>query len=163
MPTSVGDRILGLWRRFEGRPGGKLLFAKLLGRMVPYSGTIKPRVLELEPGRAVVRIEDRRAVRNHLRSVHAIALANLGELTSGLAMTTSLGPHHRAIVTSLEIDYLKKARGPLVAEGHGEVPADLKEDTDVEVTATIRDMEEDLVATMRVQWRVGPAPTRESQ
>ena len=131
------------------------MFGVLLGRMVPYSGTIKPKVLELTPGRSVVRIEDRRSVRNHLRSVHAIALANLGELASGLAMTTALQPEHRAIVTKIEIDYVKKARGTLTAEGNGTPPEQLSEDTDVIVTADIRDASGEAVAKVHVTWRVG--------
>ncbi len=156
VPNGMGARILKMWDRCSDLPGGQAIFGRLLGRMVPYSGTINPRVLELEPGRAVVSMRDRRVVRNHLRSVHAIALANLGELTSGLAMITALGPELRAIVTGLEIDYLKKARGRLTATGVGQPPAAPDGPTDVVVTADIHDEANELVAQMRVTWRVGP-------
>ncbi len=150
----IGARILKLWSRTSGMPGGRRLFNLLLGRMVPYSGSIRPEVVALEPGRAVVRIRDRRRVRNHLRSVHAIALANLGELTSGLAMTTALGAEYKAIVTHLEIGYLKKARGTLTATGLGQPPVGLTEPTDVVVTADINNSEGEEVARMKVTWRV---------
>lgn len=149
-----GERALGLWRRCERLPFGSWLFMRLFGAMVPYSGALGARVVTLEPGRVVLRLDDRRAVRNHLDSVHAIALANLGELASGLAMTTALPRGVRGIVLRITTDYAKKARGTLVAEGRVEVPQ-VAGDVDHEVTAEIRDGAGDTVATVRVLWRLG--------
>jgi len=152
-----GTRLLALWRTLDGVPLGSRIFSMLLARMVPYSGTIGARVEVLEPGYARVSLADRRKVRNHLGSIHAIALANLGELTSGLAMLVGLGPGTRGIVTRLDVRYMKKARGPLVAESriepgvHGHGPT-------VQVRAEIRDRAGDVVATTVAHWQLGPEP-----
>ncbi len=112
------------------------------------------------PGRAVVTLAERRAVRNHLRSVHAIALTNLGELSSGLAMLTVLPAGARGIVTGLEVAFEKKARGVLTADGTAVAPViDALADGDVEslARAVIRDLEGDVVAEVAVRWRIGLA------
>ena len=156
--ASPGARVLALWRRLSPLPFGRELFMWTFGRMVPYTGALGARVETLEPGHAIARLFDRRGVRNHLDSVHAIALANLGEMASGLAMTTALPPGVRAIVTGLSIGYAKKARGTLVAESRVSVPGAVVEDVEHEVQAVIRDATGETVATVSVHWRLGPVP-----
>jgi acyl-coenzyme A thioesterase PaaI-like protein len=151
----TGAELLELWRRLSPLPGGPWLFSKLFGFAVPYSGSVGPRIRVLEPGHAVVEISDRRSNRNHLGSVHAIALTNLAEITSGLALMTGLPPTVRGIVTSLAMTYHKKARGRIRAVSRVALPA-VSEDRDFDVTAECFDREGVLVATGQVRWRLGP-------
>ncbi len=152
--------FLGLWQRLSNFPlvpaVGRSIFNFLVAIKVPYTGTVKPRVKHLEPGLVRVEIRDRRGIRNHLNSIHAIALANLGEFASGLAMLTALPESVKAIVTHLEIEYKKKARGTLMAEGRANPPASITEDVESIVYADIRDADNDIVAEVTVTWRLRP-------
>lgn len=143
------------WERLSGRPGGKAMFSWMLGRMVPYSGSIGARVEELRPGYARVTLRDRRRVRNHLRSVHAIAMMNLAELSTGLALLYGMRDDARSILRGLSIEYTKKARGTLTAEATAPV-LESNEEREIEVTTSIRDEAGDVVATAVARWLVGP-------
>jgi hypothetical protein len=59
--SAPGTRLLALWRRLSPLPGGQWLFAMLFSRMVPYSGSVGPRIRPLEPGYVRVEIPDRRS------------------------------------------------------------------------------------------------------
>lgn len=63
----------------------------------------------------MVRLHDRRRVRNHIGTVHAIALCNAAELAGGLATDATLPATLRWIPKGMSVRYLKKARGTLHA------------------------------------------------
>jgi acyl-coenzyme A thioesterase PaaI-like protein len=140
-------------------PGGSWLFSRIFGFIVPYSGSVGPRIRVLEPGHAEVEIPDRRSNRQHLGSVHAIALVNLAEMTSGLAVMAGLPPTVRGIVTTMSMTYHKKARGTIRAVAHVTVP-DVGEDCDFDATAECFDSAGTVVATGNVSWRLGPVPPK---
>lgn len=153
MARDAAQQLLSAWRTCERLPLGRSLFGLLIGRMVPYSASTRPRVETLEPGHARVSMADRQAVRNHLGSVHAVALANLGEFTSGISMIAALPAELRSIVTRIEVDFVKKARGRITAEARVTVPK-VTGPTDHVVVATLTDPSGDVVARIHVHWRL---------
>jgi acyl-coenzyme A thioesterase PaaI-like protein len=145
------------WKFLAPAPGGRKVFAALLGRLVPYSGSVKPRILELEPGRAKIAMDDRWATRNHLGSLHALALANIGEMACGLALNIGLPEGYGAILRRIEVEYLKKARGTVVSSCQLNLKdLDLRNEGMVQATSDITDSAGVVVARTHTEWKVGP-------
>lgn len=156
-PAVDGEALQRLWSRLHPLPGGSWAFSFLLGIAAPYTGSMRARVVELRPGYARVRLRDRWRVRNHLKSVHAVALVNLAEAASGLAMMCGLPRDMRGILVGFSIDYVKKARGTLTAECTAPAP-EPGVGREYELVAAIRDEQGDVVATGRPRWLIGPKP-----
>jgi len=152
---AMGNFIRDSWDRLHGLPGGKRIFSGMVGLAAPYTGTIGAQVIELQKGHAKVIMKDRRGLRNHLSSIHAIALVNLAELCGNVALAYSLPDDGRFIVAGLSIEYLKKARGTITATCTCPTPAK-SERQELEVPVEMRDDKGDLVARATLKSLVGP-------
>ncbi len=64
---------------------------------------------------ASVSMKQRWSVQNHIKTVHAIAVCNLIEMTMGLTAEASIPAHLRWLPMGMDVRYLKKASGGLTA------------------------------------------------
>jgi uncharacterized protein (TIGR00369 family) len=143
------------WRILAPLPSGRALYTKVLGLAIPYTGALGARVCELAPGRARVRLQERRGVRNHLGSVHAVALVNLAELAGNLALACALPPGARFIVEALNMEYLHKARGTIDAFCQCEIPTGLERQSRL-LAVTLTDEGGREVARAQIKTLIGP-------
>jgi len=152
-----GDRnfIRDAWDRLHRIPGGKTIFSKMVGRAAPYTGTIGAKVVSLSHLQSEVVLEDRPAVRNHLRCVHAVALVNLAELTGNVALAYSMPDDARFIVAGLEIEYIKKARGTITGVCDCP-PVESSERREYPVPVSLRNPAGEEVARCTLRTLVGP-------
>ena len=147
--------VRNMWDRLSPLPGGKLIFSRLVGRMAPYTGTMRANIEELRDGYSRVTLVDRHAVRNHLASVHAIALANLVELTGNIAVAYTLPDDARFIVAGIRLDYVKKARGTIT--GECDCPLiNTSAKQEYQVRVLLKDEGSDVVAEGTLRTLVGP-------
>lgn len=147
--------IYQLWKKTQSLPFGTRIFSKLLSMKAPYTGSIHPHVLELKPGYCKVEVKDRGSLRNHLNSIHAVALMNIGEVSSGLALIVSVPDNARAILVGFEIEFIKKARGTLTSECHCEIITS-NETRDQQIEAIIKNTDQQIVAKAKATWKIGP-------
>jgi hypothetical protein len=109
----VFKKTHGIYSALRDWPGGSFIFLKLVAFIAPYSGSIGGNIEFLEPGVCKAHMDDRPWLRNPFSSVHAIALVNFAELTSGLAVMTAIETVKGAIGIPVKISivYHAKARG----------------------------------------------------
>jgi acyl-coenzyme A thioesterase PaaI-like protein len=143
------------WNRLGALPLGDRVFSRIVGLMAPYTGTVGARVVELRPNYSRVVLRDRWSVRNHLTSVHAIALANLAELTGNIALAYTLPDDARFIVAGFDIEYLAKARGTITGICDQQLPQS-SEKREYPVVVEMFDAKQTLVARATLRTLVGP-------
>ncbi|MCG8538081.1 MAG: DUF4442 domain-containing protein [Pseudomonadales bacterium] len=133
--NKVSNPILGMWQKASRFPGGKTLFSKVVQRKAPYFKTVDANILELRPNYAKLVIKKRKAVQNHIGTVHVIAICNLLEMAMGVCAEASIPAHLRWIPKGMSVDYTAKAGSDIT--GVAEInPEDWKPgDLDVKVTA----------------------------
>ncbi|WP_313455850.1 hotdog fold domain-containing protein [Stenotrophomonas sp.] len=114
---------LNLWTRLSGTAPGRWLFSQLLCFKAPYFRSIAPRFKELAPGHCVVHVRKRRAVLNHIGTVHAIAMCNAAELAGGVMTEVTIPDSVRWIPRGMTVEYLKKATTSVTATARPMNPA----------------------------------------
>ncbi len=101
--------LLALWDRAHALPQGRRLFSIAFSRRAPYFSTVKPLFLDLRPNYAELLVRDRKAVHNHIGTVHAIALCNGLEAAMGALAEATIPASKRWIPKGMEVAYTAKA------------------------------------------------------
>ena len=128
---------------------GKTAFSAMISIVAPYSGSINPIVEEFDENTAKCYIQEKRCLKNPFNSIHALALANLGELTSGLLMMDYLqSTKQKGIITNISIQYHKKARGIITAK------CNIKSLNEGVIKSELFDREDVLICEVFCTWNI---------
>ncbi len=88
-----------------------------LARMIPFNKPHGFEIVEVDTNRIRVRLPYRRRNLNHIRGLHACALATVTEFTSGLMLISKLDARkYRLIMQRLEMDYHYQGKTDAFAE-----------------------------------------------
>lgn len=88
---------------------------RAIGHAIPFVGTARLALEQLDDAGAVLRLPDRRRVHNHIGGAHAAATALLAETATGLALGWHLPDESLPLLVRLDIRYVRRAQGALVA------------------------------------------------
>ena len=140
------------------------MLRNVLGAAVPMVKYLGLEIVEVGPGRGVVRLPDKPELLNHVKSQHAAGLFAAAETASGAAMTGALADKlggMTPLAKSAEISYKRLGKGPITATGVLSEDAEaigkrIEADGKAEFEANVEMTDEagTVVATMTVLWHV---------
>jgi acyl-coenzyme A thioesterase PaaI-like protein len=103
-----------LYRSMSATPLGRRAFSVIFARKAPYFRTVRPQVRDVRPHHAELTVRNRRAVQNHLGTLHAIAVCNGLEAAMGLLAEATTPTGRRWIPKGMQVSYLAKSTTDLL-------------------------------------------------
>jgi len=92
------------------------LLSFILGSTVKFVGTAGVKCRHLSFEKAVFVLKNKKKVRNHIGTIHAAASALVAETATGMALAMHIPDDKIPVLKSMNIDYVKRSSGGLVAE-----------------------------------------------
>jgi acyl-coenzyme A thioesterase PaaI-like protein len=126
-----------MYRRLEGLPLGKHAFSLFYQVAAPYFLSIPASVKDVAPGVVHAEMPAVPWTRNHLGTVHAIALCNLAEYTMGAVAEATIPSTHRWVPKGMTVEYKGMARGRMHATATLTLPEPLGDKFALPVAITV--------------------------
>ncbi len=108
-----------LTARARKSPGWLRLLNLLLARIIPFNRPHGFAIEEIREDYLRTAAPYKRKNHNHLRGIHACAIATIAEFSGGFLLLSRLDPRkYRLIMSRIEVDYLYQAKERIVSESH---------------------------------------------
>ena len=91
------------------------LWSKAFGRVVPMVGSANLRYLEVSHANVVVKIENHKAMQNHIGQVHACAMALIAETATGFVTGMNVPDTCIVLIKSFKVDFKRPSKGAMIA------------------------------------------------
>ena len=90
------------------------LWSKAFGRVVPMVGSANLRYLEVSHAKVVVKIENHKAMQNHIGQVHACAMALIAETATGFVTGMNVPDTCIVLIKSFKVDFKRPSKGAMI-------------------------------------------------
>ncbi len=130
----------------------------IFGSFVPFVGTSGLHYEELTPERVVVTIKNKRKVQNHIKGIHAAAMALLAETATGFVTGLNLPGDKLPLIKTMHVDYVRRSKGNMRAEAWinqedlARMQSENKGSVEVNCTVTDESGKEPVKVTMTWAW-----------
>tara|TARA_R110001592_G_scaffold319724_3_gene597476 strand:+ start:4195 stop:4686 length:492 start_codon:yes stop_codon:yes gene_type:complete len=128
------------------------------GRMVKFTGTAGTIVEELNDQKAIISLKNKKAVQNHIGSVHAVASILIAESASGYVVGMNIPDTSVPVIKTIKADYTKRSKGDMKAVATlsksqiSAIQTKEKGETNVKVTVTDGEGKEPIIVEMIWAW-----------
>jgi acyl-coenzyme A thioesterase PaaI-like protein len=129
--------VLAAYRALSRLPQGRTLFSVVFARKAPYFRSVRPRFRDVRPHHAELVVADRKAVHNHIGTVHAIAVCNGLEAAMGALAEATVPAGKRWLPKGMEVEYVAKSTSDVTCTAQT-TPSDWDGGPDVPVRVTAR-------------------------
>lgn len=82
---------------------------------IKYAGTTGIAIQQWDDTQAIVHLKNRWRVQNHLKGIHATAMATLAESATGMVFGCHVPDSHLPLLKSMNVQFIKRAQGNLKA------------------------------------------------
>lgn len=145
---------------------------RILWLGIPFNKPHRFKILRIEEGYAKVSLPYRRSNLNHIKTIHACAMATCSEYVSGLVLGTKFNfKEYRLIMRDLKMDYHFQGKMNAFCEFHF-TPEDFqnvikqlenKDSVDIAVQVKCVDEAKNHLATASINWQIKPWVKTRSQ
>ena len=135
-----------------------------LSRMIPFNKPHGFKILKIDDYEIKILLPYKRKNLNHIRGLHACALATVSEYSTGLLLISKLGfDTYRIIMQRLEMDYYYQGKMDAIAHFsiseawlRQQIYEPLKTQESVTITCEIKinDIQQNLLTTGKVYWQI---------
>ena len=103
-------RLLFIFQKAKHSKFFLWLLNAALWRAIPFNKPHKIKITAVHEDGVSIRLPYRRKNLNHLKGIHACALATMAEYTSGVSLLTTIGSEFRLIMKTISVTYHYQAK-----------------------------------------------------
>ncbi len=158
------DLLSALTTRARISPRWLWVLNKVLGWTIPFNRPHGFRILEIGDHRVRTTASYKRSNHNHVRGIHACAIATVAEFSAGFLLLMNLDPkRYRLIMSHLEVTYLYQAKEQIISESFlssedlvTDVMSPLQEHDSItiRIESKVRDVSENDIAIAYTTWQI---------
>ncbi len=157
-------RLLTLLEKARHSSFSRSLLSFALARAIPFNAPHGFKILEVYEDGIKILLPYKRKNLNHLRGIHACALATLSEFTAGITLAKMSGTDaFRLIMKDLSMTYHYQAKEDVTAELHFpsndfqrqvKTPLESQDAVFVEMIVEVYDIQKNHISTGKVNWQI---------